>query len=136
MKSHLLAYVITLIVLVGVDFVWLSRMGDAVYRPVMGDMALPGFRAAPGVAFYLLYVSGVVYFAVAPALAGGGVATAAFNGGIFGLCAYGTYDLTNQATLKNWSTLLSTIDMAWGTVLSAASASIACLAVAAILGRG
>ncbi len=137
MKSHLLAYVITLIVLVGVDFVWLSRMGDAVYRPVMGDMALSGFRAAPGVAFYLIYVVGVVYFAVAPGLAsGGGVATAALNGAIFGLCAYGTYDLTNQATLKNWSSYLSAIDMAWGTALTAVSASVACLAVAAIVGRG
>jgi uncharacterized membrane protein len=136
MKAHLLAYVITLIVLVGVDFVWLGRMGDAVYRPVMGDMALPGFRLAPGVVFYLIYVAGVVYFAVAPALSGGGVATAALNGAVLGLCAYGTYDLTNQATLKNWSTYLSAIDMAWGTALTAVSASIACVAVAAIVGRG
>jgi uncharacterized membrane protein len=136
MKSHLIAYVITLIVLAGVDFVWLSRMGDALYRPTMGDMALSGFRAVPGVVFYLIYVAGVVYFAVAPALAGAGVATAALNGAIFGLCAYGTYDLTNQATLKNWSTLLSIVDMAWGTALTAVSASIACVAVGAIVGRG
>jgi len=136
MKSYLLAYFITLVVLAGIDFVWLSRMGDAVYRPIMGDMALAGFRIAPGVAFYLIYIVGVVYFAVAPALAGGGVTTAAVNGAILGLCAYGTYDLTNQATLKNWSTYLSVVDMAWGTALTAVSAAVACLAVGAIVWRG
>jgi len=52
MKTHLLAYVITLVILVGVDFVWLGRMGDAVYRPVMGDMALSGFRAVPAIVLF------------------------------------------------------------------------------------
>jgi len=135
MKTHLLAYVITLVILVGVDFVWLGRMGDAVYRPVMGDMALSGFRAVPAIVFYLIYVAGVVYFAVSPALAGAGAGAAALNGAILGLCAYGTYDLTNQATLKNWSTTLSAIDMGWGTVLTAASATIAYFIVSAIVGR-
>ena len=134
-KTHVLAYVVTLFAMVGIDFLWLSRMGDAVYRPIMGDMALSGFRIAPGVLFYLIYVFGVVYFAVAPALAGGGASAAALKGAIFGLCAYGTYDLTNQATLKNWSTTLSAIDMGWGTVLTAASATLAYLVATWIEGR-
>ena len=136
MKTHVLSYVVTLIVMVGLDFVWLGRMGDAVYRPVMGDMALPGFRMAPGIAFYLIFVAGVVYFAVAPALAGGGARTAALNGVVFGFCAYATYDLTNQATLKNWSTMLSVIDMGWGTLLTAVSATAAYFVVAAVSARG
>jgi uncharacterized membrane protein len=135
MKIYLFAYVVALVVMAGVDFVWLAKMGDAVYRPVLGDMALPGFRLAPGIAFYLIYVVGIVYFAVAPALAGGGFVVAARNGAIFGLCAYATYDLTNQATLKNWSTTLTAIDMAWGTVLTAFSAAVACAVVSAIAGR-
>jgi uncharacterized membrane protein len=135
MKTHVLSYFVTLGVMVALDFVWLGRMGDVLYRPVMGDMALPGFRIAPGIAFYLLFVAGVVYFAVAPALAGGGVRDAALNGAVFGFCAYATYDLTNQATLKNWSTLLSAIDIGWGTILTAASATTAYFVVRAVAAR-
>ena len=67
-KTLMLSYFVTLVVMVALDFVWLGRMGDFLYRPVMRDMALPGFRIVPAVAFYLLFVGGVVYFAVAPAL--------------------------------------------------------------------
>jgi uncharacterized membrane protein len=135
MKTHVLSYFVTLVVMVALDFVWLARMGDVLYRPVMGDMALPGFRIAPGIAFYLLFVGGVVYFAVAPALAGGGARAAALNGAVFGFCAYATYDLTNQATLKNWSTMLSAIDMGWGTILTAVSATTAYFVVGAVAAR-
>jgi uncharacterized membrane protein len=135
MKTHIISYFVTLVVLVGLDFIWLGRMGDAVYRPVMGDMALSGFRAAPAVVFYLLFVAGVVFFAVAPALAGGGPWAAAVNGAVFGLCAYGTYDLTNQATLRNWSTMLSAIDMGWGTILTAISATVAYTVVSLVFSR-
>ena len=135
MKMHILSYFVTLVVMVVLDFVWLGRMGDVLYRPVMGDMALPGFRAAPAIAFYLLFVGGAVYFAVAPALAGGGAFQAALNGAVFGFCAYATYDLTNQATLKNWSTMLSAIDIGWGTALTAASATTAYFVVSAVAAR-
>ena len=135
MKTCLLSYFVTLVVLVGLDFVWLGRMGDALYRPVMGDMALSSFRAWPAVAFYLLFVGGVVYFAVTPALADGGAGRAALNGAVFGFCAYATYDLTNQATLKNWSTMLSAIDMGWGTALTAASATTAYFVVSVVAAR-
>ena len=135
MRTNLFAYAVTLAVLLGIDFIWLSRMGDVVYRPVMGDIALPGFRLAPGLLFYVIYVFGVVYFAVSPALEGGGVSVALLNGAIFGFCAYATYDLTNQATLKNWSTLLTAIDMGWGTTLTAISAVLGYLIVGATAGR-
>jgi uncharacterized membrane protein len=135
MKTLMLSYFVTLVVMVALDFVWLGRMGDVLYRPVMGDMALPGFRIAPAIAFYLLFVGGVVYFAVAPALASGGARDAALNGAIFGFCAYATYDLTNQATLKNWSTMLSAIDMGWGTALTAVSATTAYFVVSVVAAR-
>ena len=63
----LIVYVVTLVVFTGVDFVWLGVMGNAFYRPAMGDMAAPDFRIAPAVVFYLLFAVGVVYFAVRPA---------------------------------------------------------------------
>jgi uncharacterized membrane protein len=136
MKTYIIAYLATLAVLLGLDFAWLGLTANIVYRPVMGDMALPGFRIAPAIVFYLVFVAGAVYFAVAPAIAGDRASTAALNGAILGLCAYATYDLTNQATLKNWSTMLSVIDIGWGTVLTAVSATIAYWITTAIAGRG
>ncbi len=123
MKSYILSYFVALIIFTGVDFVWLSRMGDAFYRPVMGDMVAEAFRPAPAIFFYLLYSLGLVIFAVTPALADSKWETAALYGALLGLFSYGTYDLTNQAILKNWSTSLSLVDMGWGAVLSAFAAT-------------
>ena len=83
-----------------------------------------------------LYVAGLVYFAVRPGLAAESWRTAALNGALFGFFAYATYDLTSQATLRNWTTTLTVADMAWGTVLSAAAAAIGVAATMAIAGDG
>lgn len=125
MKTIALSYIVVLVVFIGLDFIWLGKAGDTIYRPAMGDMVLPGFRLAPAVAFYLLYVAGVVFFAVMPGLAAGGWQSAGLRGAFFGLCAYATYDLTNQATLKHWSTTLSLIDMSWGALLTGVAAAAA-----------
>ena len=69
MKTIAIAYVVTLAAFGLLDFVWLGRMADVLYRPIMGDMAAAGFRLAPAVLFYLLFCAGLVYFAVRPALA-------------------------------------------------------------------
>ena len=89
-------------------------------------MLADNFRLAPAIAFYALYAAGLTLFAVLPGLAEGGWKKALLWGGLFGLFAYGTYDLTNLATLKTWSLKLSLIDMAWGVCVSAGSSSIAC----------
>jgi uncharacterized membrane protein len=133
MKSNILSYVITLVVFTGIDFVWLSRMGNSVYRPILGDMALDTFRPVPALAFYLIYAFGVVAFAVHPALASGQWKIALINGALLGFCAYATYDLTNQATLKNWSTFLSLIDTGWGCLLTGVSATIAFFIVSLLM---
>jgi uncharacterized membrane protein len=118
----LAVYVATLVVFVGVDFIWLGRMGDAFYRPAMGGIALDDFRLGPAVAFYLLYAAGVVFFAVNPALASGDWKTALLNGLFLGLIGYGVYDLTNQATLKSWPLALTLVDLTWGTFLTGLAA--------------
>jgi uncharacterized membrane protein len=132
MKSLAISYVVFLVIFAGVDFVWLSRAGDALYRPTMGDMTLADFRLAPAVAFYLIYAVGAIFFAVAPALETGDWMTAALRGALFGLCAYATYDLTNHATLKNWSTTLSLVDMGWGSLLTAFASACACKITSAL----
>lgn len=123
MKVNIVAYASTLVIFVAIDFIWLRGMADVLYKPVLGDMLAPEFRAAPAVLFYLIFVAALTFFAVLPSLAPGrGLGTALLYGAIFGFAAYATYDLTNQATLKNWSTLLTVADLAWGSFLSAVAA--------------
>jgi uncharacterized membrane protein len=124
MRLHLIAYVVTLVAFAAIDFVWLSTMANTLYKPTMGDMLAPAFRPVPAVLFYLVYVAGLIFFAVRPALASGSLGTALAYGAAFGFVAYATYDLTNQATLKNWSTVLTIADLVWGTLLSAIAAGI------------
>ena len=121
-----IAYVLTLIVFAVIDTTWLGAMGDRVYRPLIGSMLADNFRLTPALAFYALYAAGLTIFAVLPGLAEGGWKKALMWCGLFGLFAYGTYDLTNLATLKTWSLKLSLIDMAWGVVVSGTSSAIAC----------
>uniref|UniRef100_B0T1C5 Transmembrane protein n=1 Tax=Caulobacter sp. (strain K31) TaxID=366602 RepID=B0T1C5_CAUSK len=126
-------YVLTLVVFAGIDTVWLGTMGDRLYRPLIGSMLAENFRLAPAIAFYALYAAGLTVFAVLPGLAEGGWKKALLWGGLLGLFAYGTYDLTNLATLKSWSLKLSLIDMAWGLCVSAAASAISCALVARFL---
>jgi len=122
------AYVASLIVLALCDFVWLSTMGDAVYRPRLGALLLEKPVLWAAVLFYLVYAAGVVLFAVTPALNAQSWLRAAVLGAFFGLFAYATYDLTNLATLRAWSVTVSVLDIGWGAVLSAIGASAGYLA--------
>lgn len=129
MKILLTAYGAAALAFLAIDAVWLSTMANLLYRPLLGDLLAPSFRLAPAVIFYAIYIAGIVFFAVRPALANGRLATAALNGAALGFVAYGTYDLTNQATLRDWPVIITVADMIWGTVLTA-SASIAGFAAA------
>ena len=123
MKVQIVAFAATFVIFVAIDFIWLSGMANVLYKPTLGDMLAPDFRVAPAVLFYLIYVAALTFFAVLPSLEPGkGLTTALLHAAIFGFAAYATYDLTNQATLKNWSTLLTVADLAWGTTLSAIAA--------------
>lgn len=121
--TNIIAYVATLIVFLGIDFVWLSYVARNFYFERMSHLMAesPNFTAAG--LFYLFYVVGIVYFAVLPALKSGSMMTAIVSGALLGLVAYGTYDMTNYATLKNWSLTVSIVDMVWGATLTATSAA-------------
>ena len=123
MRALLTSYLAAGLVMGVLDFVWLRATVDPIYQPVLGAVLAekPNMQAA--VAFYLVYLAGVVIFAIRPALADGDWKTALVRGALFGLFAYATYDLTNLATLKVWSLKISLMDMTWGTVLTAAAAS-------------
>jgi uncharacterized membrane protein len=123
MRRYIVAYLAAIVVTVAMDFVWLSLAGARLYRPYLGDMLLDQPVLWAAAAFYLMYGVGIVVLAVAPALAGGDWTRAALLGAVLGIVAYGTYDFTNQATLKSWSTVITVCDMAWGSLLTAAAAS-------------
>ncbi len=134
-RQYAIAYVSTAVVFLALDAVWLGTMADRLYRPAMGSIMLERFALAPAAAFYLIYIAGVVVFAVAPALQSGRWTTALGYGAMLGLLAYATYDLTNQATLKDWSWTVTIADLCWGTFVTAVSAAAAARLTMAITAR-
>jgi uncharacterized membrane protein len=124
MARYAAAYFSVLIAFAILDFAWISTMANSLYRPVMKDMLLTDFRLAPALLFYLLYAFGIVFFAVLPALRGEAITQAMLFGAVLGLVAYGTYNLTNFATLKHWATHMTVIDMGWGAFATGIAATI------------
>lgn len=133
--AWLIAYGVCALVMGGLDFLWLSNTSGPLYHRAVGAVMADNLNMAAAVAFYLIYIAGILVFAVRPALASGDWRTAAIFGALFGFFAYGTYDLTNLATLKVWSLKISLIDMAWGTALTATTASIAAFAALHLTSR-
>ena len=123
MKTYGIAYITTGLVFLAIDAIWLTVAAQRLYRPLIGDMLVEKFRLTPAALFYLLYIAGIVVFAIAPAIASGRWATALVKGALFGLFAYATYDLTNQATLKNWSTTIRSSISAGEPCLTAVAAT-------------
>ncbi len=119
---HLKAYALTLIVFLGLDALWLGLVARGFYASQLGHLMRDNVNFAAAGAFYLAYVAGIVFFAVAPALAEGSWRKAAVHGVLLGLLAYGTYDMTNLATLRNWPVAMSVVDIAWGGLLTGAAA--------------
>ncbi|MET0314136.1 MAG: DUF2177 family protein [Hansschlegelia sp.] len=115
----LIAYAATAVVFLIGDMIWLGFVARDFYRNQMGDLMAPNVSLTAAVAFYLLYIVGVVYFAVEPALTAGSWTTALISGFILGLIAYATYDLTNLATTRDWPAALAFVDLAWGATLTA-----------------
>lgn len=134
-QRWLAAYGLIALVMLALDAVWLSTMAERLYRPAIGHLMAPQFAAAPAVLFYLVYCAGIVGFAVAPGLAAGRARDAAARGAALGLLAYATYDLTNQATLRDWPWTLTLVDLAWGTFLTGAAAGIAAFVLLRVRGR-
>jgi uncharacterized membrane protein len=125
MRVGVVAYGVALVALCACDGVWLTIMLPT-YRYGLGDLLAATPQLVPAVVFYLLYAAGVIALVVRP---GGSPlhrwSQVAGRGALLGLVAYGTYDLTNQATLRDWPAWLTALDMAWGTVLTAIAATLA-----------
>jgi len=130
-----IAYFSTAVVFVLMDGVFLSLVGSKLYRPDIGVLLTDKVRLAPALAFYLLYIAGLIYFAVRPSLAAGWTA-GLINGVLLGLLAYGTYDLTCYAVMRVWTLKVTVIDLAWGAIASGVASAAGVLITKAIVMRG
>lgn len=113
-----LLYFLTTCVFFAVDMVWLGFIAKKLYRKYLGGFLSDSVNWLPAIIFYLLFIVGVLIFAVFPALEKESLTKAILFGVLFGLFTYATYDLTNLATLKGWPLPIVFIDILWGMFLS------------------
>jgi len=119
MLNFLILYGITLVVFFLIDISWLAFVAPNLYKSQIGHLMSPTVNVAAAAIFYLVFIGGMVFFAIMPGIATGSLWQALLFGGAFGFITYATYDLTNLATLKNWPVKITLIDLTWGTTLSA-----------------
>jgi uncharacterized membrane protein len=111
-------YFIALGAFLAIDLLWLGLVARYFYQQQLGYLLAPRTNWGAAIIFYLLFVAGVLVFAVLPGLQAGSLGKALLLGAFFGLVTYATYDLTNLATVKDWPLVVTLVDMTWGVVLS------------------
>jgi uncharacterized membrane protein len=112
-------YIIALVVFFTIDIVWLAVVAKKLYQKELGFIMSPKPNWLVAIIFYLVFILGVVFFVINPAVAKDSWTYALFVGMFFGFITYATYDLTNLATLKDWPVKITIIDMIWGSSLGA-----------------
>jgi uncharacterized membrane protein len=132
MRTYGVAWFATALVFLGLDAVWLSFSASVLYRPLLGDLLRDDFLLVPAALFYVIYTAGIVVFAISPSLASGWWTAAGLRGLFLGLFGYAVYDLTNQATLRNWPVTITVADLIWGALLTAVAAIAGFLAARAV----
>jgi uncharacterized membrane protein len=123
MNKHLAGYLAAVFVIVALDMLWLGLIAKTMYRQGIGHLMADEPRLLAALAFYVVYAAGLTIFAVLPQAEDAAWGKTVAMGALFGFVAYATYDLSNLATLRDWPLGLTLVDMAWGTLLSAAAAT-------------
>lgn len=126
-------YAVTLIAFFAIDFVGLKILMYPLFQRHIGEILRAEVQVAVAGSFYCLYVVGLMYFAVLPAVRAENLGLALGNGALLGLVAYGTYEFSNMATLKGWAWQMVVTDTLWGMALTATSAAIGYLAGRALM---
>jgi uncharacterized membrane protein len=121
-SRFILAFALAALAFLALDAVWLTTMASRLYRPAIGHMMREDFDVLAAAAFYAIYLAGLVVFVVLPAASPRG---AAARGALFGLVAYATYDLTNQATIVGWPWRVTLADLCWGALATSCAAAFA-----------
>ncbi len=120
-----LHYFLILIPMLLIDVCWLFFAGPSFYKPLLDHLMASSMSIYPAVLFYALYALGILILIINPGRQLGMSAVEIVARGAFlGLVAYGAYDLTNQATLRDWPVVVTIVDMAWGACVTALSTAI------------
>jgi uncharacterized membrane protein len=122
--SFVKIYLITLPIFFAIDMIWLGFIAKDFYRENVGQLLSPNINWIAAIIFYLMFIAGLVIFVISPAIEKTSWTHALIYGTFFGLITYATYDLTNLATLKDWSLKVTIVDLIWGMVLSASVSTI------------
>jgi uncharacterized membrane protein len=126
MKIFIIAYLSSIVPMLAIDGVWLATMSKRFYAVRLGSIMATSPKLIPAAVFYLIYNLGVALLVVVPAVDHHTtMLKVLLYGGLLGLVAYGTYDLTNQATLREWSPVVTIVDLVWGALLTSAVSVIA-----------
>ena len=124
MLKFLPAYISTIIVMFVLDLIWLSQLAQPLYKAGIGHLMAAQPKLGFVALFYLVFVFGLMWFAVRPNAHVKGLKNTFIAGSVFGFFVYASYDLTNLALLKDWPLKLSLIDMTWGILLSGFCAAV------------
>lgn len=128
------AYAGAALAFVILDAIWLGTVAKSFYFTQLAGLLRDKPDLGVAAVFYVIYIAGIVYFAVTPALHGGGMTKALMNGALLGFLAYATYDATNLATLKGYPAAVAVVDVVWGTFLTGTAAAAGYLAASRLVG--
>ncbi len=129
MLKWIIAYGVAAVSFLALDMVWLRWAAGNLYKPVIGEIMAEKFNGGAALAFYIIYIAGITWFAIRPGLEAGTVQAAMLNGILLGALCYATFDLTSQAVFKVWATHISVLDILWGAFVTGAASAIATWAV-------
>lgn len=116
--TFLKLYIIAFIIFLAIDAIWLGLVAPKFYKAQIGHLMSEKPNLVAALVFYLVFIVGVVYFVVNPAVEAQSITKVLVAGALFGFMTYATYDLTNLATLKDWPITVTIVDLVWGTTLS------------------
>ena len=123
-KCFILSVLIASLIFLVIDIIWLSFATKSFYRPLLGDLISDKPVLWAAALFYILYMFGMAVIVIQPCLEPSELSKPLYMGFVFGLVAYGTYNLTNMAVIKNWSATVVFVDMFWGGFLTAISSTL------------
>ena len=123
-KLLIISFIFVSTIFLIIDVLWLSITVKSLYRPALGSLLKDKPVMWAAVLFYIIYMIGLALIILKPALGNDSILQALWTGCVFGVVAYGTYNLTNMATIKNWSASIVWIDMIWGGLLTGFSSAV------------
>lgn len=118
MLKYTLLYVITFVIFLVIDLIWLNFIAKNLYQKEIGSLLLKNPNLIPALLFYLLFIFALLILILIPGIESGSLGKTLLFAAIFGLTTYATYDLTNLATLDGWNLKITIIDLIWGTSVS------------------